>query len=153
MAGVGGASSSAAMKATAKKSLYRPPWPTKLDTTHAWEKEDAWEKHIGDVVDRLVKDGQRSFLRESRLQDPHLAFKSSAWKKARRLGVELFDLRARFRVVYVQHGHGGGGSAPPTRSRGCLWVAVVAGCACRSVTGWGFVRRCSCGSRRGLSQL
>ena len=107
------------MKATAKKSLYRPPWPTKLDTTHAWEKEDAWEKHIGDVVDRLVKDGQRSFLRESRLQDPHLAFKSSAWKKARRLGVELFDLRARFRVVYVQHGHGGGGGAPRIRSRGC----------------------------------
>jgi hypothetical protein len=90
--------------ASSKKSLYRPPWPTKLDTFHHWEKEDVWEKHIGDVVDRLVQQGQRSFLRESRLQDPHLAFRSTAWKKARRLGVELFDLRARFRLVYVNIG-------------------------------------------------
>jgi hypothetical protein len=83
------------------KSLYRPPWPTRLDFQHEWEKEEVWETHIGDTIGRLVKDGQRSFVRESRLMDPHLKFKSTAWRKARRLGAELFDLKARFRLMCV----------------------------------------------------
>jgi hypothetical protein len=79
---------------------------------------------------RGVQDGQRSFLRQSRLMDPHLGFKSNAWRKARRLGAELFDLRARFRVMYVGNtGVGWGGVS------GCRGVGVS---GCRGV-GWGEV--------------
>jgi hypothetical protein len=83
------------------KSLYMPPWPTKLDEALPFEVEHVWESHIGDVVDRLVQRGQMALLRTSRLKDKQRGFYSEAWKKAKRLGAELFDLRGRFRVVYV----------------------------------------------------
>ena len=84
---------------TQRTAMYRPPWPTKLDMSHPWEVEHIWESHIGTVVDRLVAVGRAERDRTAHLSLPTRDVVSNAWKHARRLGAELFDLRGRFRKM------------------------------------------------------
>lgn len=79
--------------------MYRPPWPTQLDSAHEWEVEQDWERHIGDRVDRLVAAGRLERKFAKNLSRRPRAAASNAWKIARRLGAELFDLKGRFRVM------------------------------------------------------
>lgn len=79
---------------------YRPPWPTALDTSLHWEVEEAWEHHVGSVLDRLLLVGRKEKARAAKQSKANSrGFVSGAWKTARRLGAEMMDLRGRFRKV------------------------------------------------------
>jgi hypothetical protein len=81
--------------------MYRPPWPTQLDSSKHWEAEHAWESHVGSVIDRLAAAGRAERSHAGKYQFQQRGCASDAWKAARRLGAELLDLRGKFRTVYV----------------------------------------------------